>query len=144
MCFLFVNGVGDDLVQIRKIIKQFQRVGVSFVRREDSRYFEILSDLFDDCFLEEVLDVIKYKLFFFLFNYLFVQNKKKVVRFFSCNSVFVSVQKLLFLDGFVKNGGFFWVRIFFRFSEEMMMLKKSVFKKLIKFYSVFSFFECSF
>ncbi|XP_044620838.2 histidine decarboxylase isoform X2 [Equus asinus] len=144
MCLPSVNGVGDDSAQTRKIIKQPQRVGASPVRREDSRHLETLPDPLDDCFSEEAPDVTKHKLSSFLFNYLSVQNKKKAVRSLSCNSVPVSAQKPLPSDGSVKNGGSSRVRIFSRFPEEMMMLKKSAFKKLIKFYSVPSFPECSF
>uniref|UniRef100_A0A3Q2H392 Histidine decarboxylase n=1 Tax=Equus caballus TaxID=9796 RepID=A0A3Q2H392_HORSE len=144
MCLPSVNGAGDDSAQTRKIIKQPQRVGASPVRREDSRHLETLPDPLDDCFSEEAPDVTKHKLSSFLFNYLSVQNKKKAVRSLSCNSVPVSAQKPLPSDGSVKNGGSSRVRIFSRFPEEMMMLKKSAFKKLIKFYSVPSFPECSF
>ncbi|XP_046508001.1 histidine decarboxylase isoform X2 [Equus quagga] len=144
MCLPSVSGAGDDSAQTRKIIKQPQRVGASPVRREDSRHLETLPDPLDDCFSEEAPDVTKHKLSSFLFNYLSVQNKKKAVRSLSCNSVPVSAQKPLPSDGSVKNGGSSRVRIFSRFPEEMMMLKKSAFKKLIKFYSVPSFPECSF
>ncbi|KAG8505321.1 Histidine decarboxylase [Galemys pyrenaicus] len=136
-----VNEVGDDPTQASKIIKQPQRMGASPVRREDSGHLETLLDPLDDCFSEEAPDVTKHKLSSFLFNYLSVQNKKKAVRSLSCNSVPASAQKPLPTD--VKNGGSSRVRIFSRFPEEMMMLKKSAFKKLIKFYSVPSFPECS-
>ncbi|XP_047595163.1 histidine decarboxylase isoform X3 [Lutra lutra] len=138
------NGAGSVPAQARKIIKQPQRVGASPMKREDSCHLETLLDpLDDDCFSEEAPDVTKHKLSSFLFNYLSVQNKKKAVRSFSCNSMPVSVQKLPPTDGSVKNGGSSRARIFSRFPEEMMMLKKSAFKKLIKFYSVPSFPECS-
>lgn len=138
------NGAGSDLAQARKIIKQPQRVGASPMKREDSCHLETLLDpLDDDCFSEEAPDVTKHKLSSFLFNYLSVQNKKKAVRSFSCNSMPVSVQKPLPMEGSMKNGGSSRARIFSRFPEEMMMLKKSAFKKLIKFYSVPSFPECS-
>nr|XP_026248460.1 histidine decarboxylase isoform X2 [Urocitellus parryii] len=139
----FVNEAGDDPAQARKIIKQPQRVGASPVRREDSCRIETLLDPLDDCFLEEAPDATKHKLSSFLFSYLSVQNKKKTVRSLSCNSVPVSAQKPLPTDGSVKNGGSSRVRIFSRFPEEMMLLKKSAFKKLIKFYSVPSFPECN-
>uniref|UniRef100_A0A8C7BTN8 Histidine decarboxylase n=1 Tax=Neovison vison TaxID=452646 RepID=A0A8C7BTN8_NEOVI len=138
------NGAGSDPAQARKIIKQPQRVGSSPMKREDSCHLETLLDpLDDDCFSEEAPDVTKHKLSSFLFSYLSVQNKKKAVRSFSCNSMPVSVQKPLPTEGSVKNGGSSRARIFSRFPEEMMMLKKSAFKKLIKFYSVPSFPECS-
>lgn len=143
MSLQFVNEAGDDPAQARKIIKQPQRVGASPVRREDSCHIETLMDPLDDCFLEEDPDATKHKLSSFLFSYLSVQNKKKTVRSLSCNSVPVSAQKPLPADGSMKNGGSSRVRIFSRFPEEMMLLKKSAFKKLIKFYSVPSFPECS-
>uniref|UniRef100_A0A8D2AV92 Histidine decarboxylase n=1 Tax=Sciurus vulgaris TaxID=55149 RepID=A0A8D2AV92_SCIVU len=138
-----VNEAGNDPAQVRKIIKQPQCVGASPVRREDSCHIETLLDPLDDCFLEEAPDATKHKLSSFLFSYLSVQNKKKTVRSLSCNSVPVSAQKPLPADGSVKNGGSSRVRIFSRFPEEMMLLKKSAFKKLIKFYSVPSFPECN-
>uniref|UniRef100_A0A8C3WWB5 Histidine decarboxylase n=1 Tax=Catagonus wagneri TaxID=51154 RepID=A0A8C3WWB5_9CETA len=141
--FPSVSGAGDDPAQARKIIKQPPRVGASLVRGGGSHRLEILQDPFDDCFSEEAPDVTKQKLSSFLFSYLSVQNKKKAVRSLSCNSVPVSAQKPLPTDGSVKNGGSSRVRIFSRFPEEMMVLKKSAFKKLIKFYSVPSFPECS-
>ncbi|XP_037689938.1 histidine decarboxylase [Choloepus didactylus] len=138
-----VNGAGDDPAQARKIIKQPQRMGASPIRREDSCHLETLVDPLDDYFSEEAQDVTKHKLSSFLFSYLSVQNKKKTVRSLSCNSVPMSAQKPLPTDGSAKNGGPSRVRIFSRFPEEMMMMKKSAFKKLIKFYSVPSFPECS-
>ncbi|MBZ3872876.1 Histidine decarboxylase [Sciurus carolinensis] len=138
-----VSEAGNDPAQARKIIKQPQSMGASPVRREDSCHIETLLDPLDDCFLEETPDATKHKLSSFLFSYLSVQNKKKTVRSLSCNSVPVSAQKPLPADGSVKNGGSSRVRIFSRFPEEMMLLKKSAFKKLIKFYSVPSFPECN-
>uniref|UniRef100_A0A8D0KFW6 Histidine decarboxylase n=1 Tax=Sus scrofa TaxID=9823 RepID=A0A8D0KFW6_PIG len=143
MSFPSVNGAEDDPAQARKIIRQPPSVGASLVRGGGSCHLEILQDPFDDCFSEEAPDVTKHKLSSFLFSYLSVQNKKKAVRSLSCNSVPVSAQKPLPTDGSVKNGGSSRVRIFSRFPEEMMVLKKSAFKKLIKFYSVPSFPECS-
>ncbi|XP_033046038.1 histidine decarboxylase isoform X3 [Trachypithecus francoisi] len=138
-----VSGAGDDPVQARKIIKQPQCVGAGPMRRENGRHHESLPDPVDDCFSEEAPDATKHKLSSFLFSYLSVQAKKKTVRSLSCNSVPVSAQKPLPTEASVKNGGSSRVRIFSRFPEEMMMLKKSAFKKLIKFYSVPSFPECS-
>ncbi|KAM9201869.1 histidine decarboxylase isoform 2-T2 [Dugong dugon] len=138
-----VSETGDDPAQTGKIIMQPQHVGASPTRAEDSCYLETLLDPLDDCFSEEAPDVTKHKLSSFLFSYLSVQNKKKTVRSLSCNSVPMSAQKPLPSDGSMKNGGFSRVRIFSRFPEEMMLLKKSAFKKLIKFYSVPSFPECS-
>uniref|UniRef100_A0A2K5CSS3 Histidine decarboxylase n=1 Tax=Aotus nancymaae TaxID=37293 RepID=A0A2K5CSS3_AOTNA len=138
-----VNGAGDDPVQARKIIKQPQRVGAGPMRRENGHHHETVLDPVDDCFSEEAPDATKRKLSSFLFSYLSVQTKKKTMRSLSCNNVPVSAQKPLPTDGSMKNGGSSRVRIFSRFPEEMMMLKKSAFKKLIKFYSVPSFPECS-
>ncbi|XP_024651309.2 histidine decarboxylase isoform X2 [Macaca nemestrina] len=138
-----VSGAGDDPVQARKIIKQPQCVGAGPMRRENGRHHESLLDPVDDCFSEEAPDATKHKLSSFLFSYLSVQTKKKTVRSLSCNSVPVSAQKPLPTEASVKSGGSSRVRIFSRFPEEMMMLKKSAFKKLIKFYSVPSFPECS-
>ncbi|XP_020039234.1 histidine decarboxylase isoform X5 [Castor canadensis] len=138
-----VNEGGDDPAQARKIIKQPQRVGASPGTKEDSSHLDSLLDPLDDCFSEEAPDVTKHKLSSFLFSYLSVQNKKKTVRSLSCNSVPVSAQRSLPTDGSAKKGGSSQVGIFSRFPEEMMMLKKSAFKKLIKFYSVPSFPECS-
>ncbi|XP_041535114.1 histidine decarboxylase isoform X1 [Microtus oregoni] len=138
-----VNEGGDDPAQARKIIKQPQQLGASPRRREGACDLETLLDPPDDCFSEEAPDATKHKLSSFLFSYLSVQNRKKTVRSLSCNSVPASAQKSLPTDGPVKNGGSFRARIFSRFPEEMMVMKKSAFKKLIKFYSVPSFPECS-
>ncbi|XP_055135058.1 histidine decarboxylase isoform X2 [Symphalangus syndactylus] len=138
-----VSGAGEDPFQARKIIKQPQREGAGPIRRENGLHLETLLDPVDDCFSEEAPDATKHKLSSFLFSYLSVQTKKKTVRSLSCNSVPVSAQKPLPTEASVKNGGSSRVRIFSRFPEEMMMLKKSAFKKLIKFYSVPSFPECS-
>nr|XP_054954972.1 histidine decarboxylase isoform X2 [Pan paniscus] len=138
-----VSGAGDDPVQARKIIKQPQRVGAGPMKRENGLHLETLLDPVDDCFSEEAPDATKHKLSSFLSSYLSVQTKKKTVRSLSCNSVPVSAQKPLPTEASVKNGGSSRVRIFSRFPEDMMMLKKSAFKKLIKFYSVPSFPECS-
>ncbi|XP_006895391.1 PREDICTED: histidine decarboxylase [Elephantulus edwardii] len=137
-----VSGAGDDPAQTRKIIKQPQHVGASPARIEDSPHLENLLDPFDDCFSEDASNIDKHKLSSFLFRYVSVQ-KKKTVRSLSCNSMPMSAQKHLPSDGPKKHGGSSWVRIFSRFPEEMMILKKSAFKKLIKFYSVPSFPECS-
>ncbi|NXL93858.1 DCHS decarboxylase, partial [Alectura lathami] len=103
-------------------------------------------DPLDDCFPEDVQDVTKQKLTSFLFSYLSVQGKKKTARSLSCNSVPVtglleqSNPKAAATD---KKESHANARILSRLPEEMMMLKKSAFKKLIKFYSVPSFPECT-
>nr|XP_034351505.1 histidine decarboxylase isoform X2 [Arvicanthis niloticus] len=135
-----VNEGGDDQAQAGKIIKQ---PGASLVRREGSCDLEMMLDPLDDCFSEEAPDTTKHKVSSFLFSYLSVQSKKKTMRSLSCNSVPMSAQKSLPSDASVKNGGSFRARIFSGFPEEMMMMKKGAFKKLIKFYSVPSFPECS-
>ncbi|ELK36061.1 PREDICTED: histidine decarboxylase [Myotis davidii] len=138
-----VGGAEDDLAQARRIAKQPQRAGVGLVGREDGCPLETLLDPLDDCFSEEAPAEAKRKLSSFLINYLSVRNKRKAVRSLSCNSVPVSAQKPLSSEGPVKDGGSSTVNILSRFPEEVMMLKKSAFKKLIKFYSVPSFPECS-
>uniref|UniRef100_A0A8C5UV88 Histidine decarboxylase n=1 Tax=Microcebus murinus TaxID=30608 RepID=A0A8C5UV88_MICMU len=138
-----VNEAGDDPAQARKIIKQPQRAAAGPMRRENGCHLETLLDPLDDCFAEEAPDTMKHKLSSFLFSYVSVQNKRKTVRSLSCTSVPVSAQKPLPAEGSGESGGSSRVRIFSRFPEEMMLLKKSAFKKLIKFYSVPSFPECS-
>ncbi|XP_055991381.1 histidine decarboxylase [Sorex fumeus] len=138
-----VSGAGDVPAEAGKISQQPQRVGMGPMRREGVGRLESLLDPLDDCFYEEAPDVAKHKLSSFLFSYVSVQNKKKTVRSLSCNSVPVSAQRLLSSESAAKNGGSSRLCLFSRFPEEMMMLKKSAFKKLIKFYSVPSFPECS-
>ncbi|NXU56841.1 DCHS decarboxylase, partial [Turnix velox] len=100
----------------------------------------------DDCFPEDVQHVAKHKLTSFLFSYLSVQGKKKTARSLSCNSVSMTGSleqcnpKAPATD---KKGSHANARILSRLPEEVMMLKKSAFKKLIKFYSVPSFPECT-
>ncbi|XP_059557787.1 histidine decarboxylase [Myotis daubentonii] len=137
-----VGGAEDDLAQARRVAKQPQRAGAG-LGREDGCPLETLPDPPDDCFSEEAPAEAKRKLSSFLINYLSVRNKRKAVRSLSCNSVPVSAQKPLSSEGPVKDGGSSTVNILSRFPEEVMMLKKSAFKKLIKFYSVPSFPECS-
>lgn len=138
-----ISGAEDDLAQARRIVKQPQRVGASPVGREDGGHLETLLDPPDDCFSEEAPDATQHKASSFLFSYLSVRNKKKAVRSLSCNSVPVSGQRPPPADGSAKSGGSSRVKVFSRFPEDMMMLKKSAFRKLIKFYSVPSFPECS-
>ncbi|EPQ06318.1 Histidine decarboxylase [Myotis brandtii] len=137
-----VGWAEDDLAQAQRIAKQPQPVGAG-LGREDGCPLDTLLDPPDDCFSEEAPVEAKRKLSSFLINYLSVRNKRKAVRSLSCNSVPVSAQKPLSSEGPVKNGGSSTVNILSRFPEEVMMLKKSAFKKLIKFYSVPSFPECS-
>ncbi|XP_049637400.1 histidine decarboxylase isoform X2 [Suncus etruscus] len=128
-----VSGAGGDPAQAGKISQQ--PVGMGPVRRESSSHLETQLKSLDDCFYEEAPDDTKHKFSSFLFGYVSVQNKRKTVRSLSCNSVPVSAQRPLFTEG---SSG-----LFSGFPEEMMLLKESAFKKLIKFYSVPSFPECN-
>ncbi|XP_074150577.1 histidine decarboxylase isoform X2 [Sminthopsis crassicaudata] len=126
-----------------------QCVGVRSLRREVSDPLSNQVDSLDDCFSEEGPEITKHKLSSFLFSYLSVQNKKKTVRSLSCNSVPIGgVRELLGqkqgpAEAPGKSGGSARIKLLSRFPEEMMMLKKSAFKKLIKFYSVPNFPEGS-
>ncbi|XP_036593091.1 histidine decarboxylase [Trichosurus vulpecula] len=140
---------GEEMFGSRKIVVQPQLTGARPVGREVSQPHDNQADLLDDCFSEEGPEIPKHKLSSFLFSYLSVQNKKKTVRSLSCNSVPMSGareplgQKQGPAEAPGKSGGSARVRLLSRFPEEMMMLKKSAFKRLIKFYSVPSFPECS-
>ncbi|NXO61518.1 DCHS decarboxylase, partial [Phainopepla nitens] len=102
-------------------------------------------DPLDDCFPEDVQDVTKHKLTSFLFSYLSIQGKKKTARSLSCTSVPVPGNleqcnpKAATTDKEPRANA----RALSRLPEDMMMFKKGAFKKLIKFYSVPSFPECS-
>ncbi|CAK6432247.1 unnamed protein product [Pipistrellus nathusii] len=138
------GGAEDDLAEARRIVQQPKRVGAGLVGREDGRPLETPLDPPGDCFSEEAPAVAKRKPSSFLISYLSVRSKKKAVRSLSCNSVPVSAQKPLSSEGPGKNrDSSSAANIFSRLPEEMMVLKKSAFKKLIKFYSVPSFPECS-
>ncbi|XP_027696670.1 histidine decarboxylase [Vombatus ursinus] len=143
------GNLGEDPSGSRKIVVQPQRTGVRPVRREVSQPLDNQVDPLDDCFSEEGPEITKRKVSSFLFSYLSVQNKKKTVRSLSCNSVPMGGareplgQKQGPAEAPGKSGGFARVKLLSRFPEEMMMLKKSAFKRLIKFYSVPSFPECS-
>lgn len=136
---------GKYKIPSRKIVGQPKKLAASPSTCVISQQVQGQGDL-DDCFPEDVQDVTKHKLTSFLFSYLSVQGKKKTARSLSCNSVPMtdlleqcnpkttdSDQKEPHANG----------RILSRLPEEVMMLKKSAFKKLIKFYSVPSFSECS-
>lgn len=136
---------GKYKIPSRKIVGQPKKLAASPSTCVVSQQVQGQGDL-DDCFPEDVQDVTKHKLTSFLFSYLSVQGKKKTARSLSCNSVPMtdlleqcnpkttdSDQKEPHANG----------RILSRLPEEVMMLKKSAFKKLIKFYSVPSFSECS-
>ncbi|NWI36494.1 DCHS decarboxylase, partial [Picathartes gymnocephalus] len=103
-------------------------------------------DPLNDCFPEDVQDVTKHKLTSFLFSYLSVQGKKKTARSLSCTSVPMTGNleqcnpKAAATDKKESRAN---ARVLSRLPEDMMMFKKGAFKKLIKFYSVPSFPECS-
>uniref|UniRef100_A0A5F8GTJ3 Histidine decarboxylase n=1 Tax=Monodelphis domestica TaxID=13616 RepID=A0A5F8GTJ3_MONDO len=143
------GNAGEDLEGPRKIVAQPQHMEVRPMRREVSQPLENQLDPLDDCFSEEGPEITKHKLSSFLFSYLSVQNKKKTVRSLSCNSVPTGGPRDLLgqkqgpAEAPGKSGGSARSKILSRFPEEMMMLKKSAFKRLIKFYSVPSFPECS-
>uniref|UniRef100_A0A8C3BH67 Histidine decarboxylase n=1 Tax=Cairina moschata TaxID=8855 RepID=A0A8C3BH67_CAIMO len=130
----------------RKIVVQPKKVAVSYNTCVISQQVKGQGDPLDDCFPEDAQDVTKHKLTSFLFSYLSVQGKKKTARSLSCNSVPVTGlleqcnPKAAATD---KKESHANARILSRLPEEVMMLKKSAFKKLIKFYSVPNFPECS-
>lgn len=130
----------------RKIVVQPKKVAVSYNTCVISQQVKGQGDPLDDCFPEDAQDVTKHKLTSFLFSYLSVQGKKKTARSLSCNSVPVTGlleqcnPKAAATD---KRESHANARILSRLPEEVMMLKKSAFKKLIKFYSVPNFPECS-
>uniref|UniRef100_A0A8C3M049 Histidine decarboxylase n=1 Tax=Chrysolophus pictus TaxID=9089 RepID=A0A8C3M049_CHRPC len=129
----------------RKIVGQPKKLEMSPSTCVISQQVEGQGDL-DDCFPEDVQDVTKHKLTSFLFSYLSVQGKKKTARSLSCNSVPMTdllEQRNPKATDTDKKEPHANARILSRLPEEVMMLKKSAFKKLIKFYSVPSFPECS-
>lgn len=136
---------GKYKVPSRKIVGQPKKLAVSPGTCVISQQVKGQGDL-DDCFPDDVQDVTKHKLTSFLFSYLSVQGKKKTSRSLSCNSV--PMTDLLEQCNPTatdpdKKEPHANARILSRLPEEVMMLKKSAFKKLIKFYSVPSFPECS-
>ncbi|NXL42086.1 DCHS decarboxylase, partial [Podilymbus podiceps] len=142
---LYLDGVKYKTPS-RKIVVQPKTLAVSPSTCVISQQVKGQGDSLDDCFPEDVKDVTKHKLTSFLFSYLSVQGKKKTARSLSCNSVPVTGSleqcnpKAAATD---KKESHANARILSRLPEEVMMLKKSAFKKLIKFYSVPSFPECS-
>ncbi|NXN47485.1 DCHS decarboxylase, partial [Rhinoptilus africanus] len=130
----------------RKIVVQPKKLAATPSTCVISQQVEGQGDPVDDCFPEDVQHVTKHKLTSFLFSYLSVQGKKKTGRSLSCNSVPMTGSleqcnpKAAATD---KKESHANARILSRLPEEVMMLKKSAFKKLIKFYSVPSFPECS-
>ncbi|XP_059679964.1 histidine decarboxylase isoform X1 [Gavia stellata] len=142
---LYLDG-GKYKTPSRKIVVQPKKLSVSPSTCVISQQVKDQGDPLDDCFPEDVQDVTKHKLTSFLFSYLSVQGKKKTGRSLSCNSVPMTGSleqcnpKAAATD---KKESHANARILSRLPEEVMMLKKSAFKKLIKFYSVPSFPECS-
>lgn len=141
---LYLDG-GKHKTPSRKIVVQPKKSAVSPSKCVISQQVKGQGDLLDDCFPEDVQDVTKHKLTSFLFNYLSVQGKKKTARSLSCNSVPVtgSLEQSNPKAAVTDRESHANTRILSRLPEEMMMFKKSAFKKLIKFYSVPSFPECS-
>ncbi|XP_019359680.1 PREDICTED: histidine decarboxylase isoform X1 [Gavialis gangeticus] len=142
----FSKDEGKYKIPSRKIIVQPKKVAISPTKFVVSQQLEGQVDSLDDCFPEEVPDVSKHKLSSFLFSYLSVQDKKKTARSLSCNSVpTTSFRELSNPKAATseKISSHDEDKIFSKLPEEVMMLKKSAFKKLIKFYSVPSFPECS-
>ncbi|KAM7152751.1 histidine decarboxylase-like [Macrochelys suwanniensis] len=133
--------VEEHKAPFRKIIVQPKKVAVSPTTCVVSQHLEAQVDPLDDCFPEDVPDVTKHKLSSFLFSYLSVQDKKKTARSLSCNSVPIFGHPKAAASE--KNGSHPSDKILSKLPEEVMMLKKSAFRKLIKFYSVPSFPECS-
>ncbi|KFR15212.1 Histidine decarboxylase, partial [Opisthocomus hoazin] len=139
-------GGGKYKTPSRKIVVQPKKVAVSPSMCVISQQVKGQGDPLDDCFPEDVRDVTKHKLTSFLFSYLSVQGKKKTARSLSCTSVPMTGSleqcnpKAAATD---KKESHANARILSRLPEEVMMFKKSAFKKLIKFYSVPSFPECS-
>ncbi|NXA47298.1 DCHS decarboxylase, partial [Nothocercus julius] len=138
--------VGEHKTPSRKIVVQPKKLAVSPSSCVIKQQVENQGDPLDDCFPEDAQEVTKHKLSSFLFSYLSVQGKKKTARSLSCNSVPMTgapEQCNPKAGATDKSEPHANAKIFSRLPEEVMMLKKSAFKKLIKFYSVPSFPECS-
>ncbi|XP_054243921.1 histidine decarboxylase isoform X2 [Indicator indicator] len=141
---LYLDG-GKYKTPARKIVVQPKKSAVSPSKCVISQQVKGQGDPLDDCFPEDVQDVTKHKLTSFLFSYLSVQGKKKTARSLSCNSVPTtgSLEQCTPKAAAADRESHANARIISRLPEEVMMFKKSAFKKLIKFYSVPSFPECS-
>ncbi|NWX31211.1 DCHS decarboxylase, partial [Notiomystis cincta] len=142
---LYLDG-GKYKTLSRKTVVQPKKLPVSPSKCVISQQVKGQGDPLDDCFPEDVQDVTKHKLTSFLFGYLSVQGKKKTARSLSCTSVPMTGNleqcnpKAAATD---KKESPANTRILSRLPEDMTMFKKGAFKKLIKFYSVPSFPECS-
>lgn len=143
---LYLDG-GKYKTPSRKTVVQPKKLSVSPSKCVISQQVKGQEDPLDDCFPEDVQNVTKHKLTSFLFSYLSVQGKKKTARSLSCTSVPVTGNleqcspKAAATDKKEPRAN---ARVLSRLPEDMMMFKKGAFKKLIKFYSVPSFPECSF
>ncbi|NXY28793.1 DCHS decarboxylase, partial [Pomatorhinus ruficollis] len=141
---LYLDG-GKYKTPSRKTVVQPKKLSVSPSTCVISQQVKGQEGPLDDCFPEDVQDVTKHRLTSFLFSYLSVQGKKKTARSLSCTSVPMtdnleqSNPKAAATDKESRANA----RVLFRLPEDMMMFKKGAFKKLIKFYSVPSFPECS-
>ncbi|XP_059338464.1 histidine decarboxylase [Ammospiza nelsoni] len=143
---LYLDG-GKYKIPPRKTVVQPKKLSVSPSKCVISQQVKGQEDPLDDCFPEDVQNVTKHKITSFLFSYLSVQGKKKTARSLSCTSVPVTGNleqcnpKAAATDKKEPRAN---ARVLSRLPEDMMMFKKGAFKKLIKFYSVPSFPECSF
>ncbi|XP_063025287.1 histidine decarboxylase [Melospiza melodia melodia] len=143
---LYLDG-GKYKIPPRKTVVQPKKLSVSPSKCVISQQVKGQEDSLDDCFPEDVQNVTKHKLTSFLFSYLSVQGKKKTARSLSCTSVPVTGNleqcnpKAAATDKKEPRAN---ARVLSRLPEDMMLFKKGAFKKLIKFYSVPSFPECSF
>uniref|UniRef100_A0A8C4XNY3 Histidine decarboxylase n=1 Tax=Falco tinnunculus TaxID=100819 RepID=A0A8C4XNY3_FALTI len=135
---------GKHKMPSRKIVVQPKKSAASPSTCVISQQVRGQGDPLDDCFPEDVQDVTKHKLTSFLFSYLSVQGKKKTARSLSCNSVPMtgSLEQCNPKAAATEKESHANARILSRLPEEVM-IKKSAFKKLIKFYSVPNFPECS-
>ncbi|NWR16293.1 DCHS decarboxylase, partial [Emberiza fucata] len=142
---LYLDG-GKYKTPSKKKVVQPKKLSVSPSKCVISQQVKGQEDPLDDCFPEDVQNVTKHKLTSFLFSYLSVQGKKKTARSLSCTSVPVTGNleqcnpKAAATDKKEPRAN---ARVLSRLPEDMMMFKKGAFKKLIKFYSVPSFPECS-
>ncbi|NWR29771.1 DCHS decarboxylase, partial [Tachuris rubrigastra] len=142
---LYLDG-GKSKTASSNTVAQPKKLSVSPSTSVISQQVKSQGDPLDDCFPEDVQDVTKHKLTSFLFSYLSVQGKKKTARSLSCTSVPVTGSleqcnpKAAATDKEESRAN---ARVLSSLPEDMMLFKKSAFKKLIKFYSVPSFPECS-
>nr|XP_033777024.1 histidine decarboxylase [Geotrypetes seraphini] len=136
--------VGEDKMSTRKITEQPRQELVSPKDwAAQGTGYDV--DPFDDSFPEEVS---KQKPFSFIHRYLSVQESKKTGRSLSCNSVPVNslkeltIPKLATNDDFGENESQANENLS-TLPKKVMILEKNAFRRLIKFYSVPSFPECS-